>query len=708
MRNFSIALLISCALSCGAAFPQGTTPTFQFRAGNNSYTIAGGDPAQGGTTVIPVVLVPITLSFEAGKTHGAPFMLSATSDVQQILRSPLFSKAPFGQAGSTQYIDAMLRSTFTATKNWHTLLGKPQIEPLKITIPIGYGYILSSKRTGTYLGMADAEFLQREIFKQIPKANGKLIIAVTDNTEFYPYGDATVCCSSGAHGVDPATGNSFVLGSFLNAAPPIVQNKDIQPLTEQLGEFFFDPQRDPLFRPAFRNHVATTTGNVFPAWLRPTGGGCGGRGVAATYTLLEPTDTNPRSDIPVSKPFIVHSAGRSWHLQNVALLRWYLGSADGLSSTLAFPDAHALSTPAQPCSAPHAAAAASTPQPPAEPAVAPIPLNSAPNGHQLIGYWTSHGPGGLLLRLRDVSPQWDVIIVAFAVPDHSAPEGTLALHIRAPLQPEIDLQQFKQDIQWLKSRGKKVMISLGGGGQFFSLNDPKSIPNFVSSVSSIVTEYGFDGIDIDFESPSLVLDPGDTDFRHPTTPSVVNLIAGLRQLRQHFGPGFMISLVPEGTQLPAGFVSYGGQFGSYLPIVWGIRDILSFVDAQDYNTPPLEGLDGEIYQLGSADYHTAITELLLHGFPAGRDAARLVPAVPANKVATGFLVGATTPAIVQQSMDSLIAGKPASGAKYALRKPGGYRDMIGAMFWTIDADRSDGLIFSNTVGPQLHAYPPAK
>jgi len=74
--------------------------------------------------------------------------------------------------------------------------------------------------------------------------------------------------------------------------------------------------------------------------------------------------------------------------------------------------------------------------------------------------------------------------------------------------------------------------------------------NFVSSVTRIITEYGFDGIDIDFESPSLSIDPGDTDFKHPTTPSIANLISALRQLRDRFGPRFMISLVPEGSRSP--------------------------------------------------------------------------------------------------------------------------------------------------------------
>jgi chitinase len=313
-----------------------------------------------------------------------------------------------------------------------------------------------------------------------------------------------------------------------------------------------------------------------------------------------------------------------------------------------------------------------------------------------------------MFRLRDVSPQWDIIIVAFAVPDHSAPEGSMVLRVRAPRQPEIDLNQLKYDISWLHGQGKKVMVSLGGGGEYFTLNDAKNIPNFVNSVAHIVSEYGFDGIDLDFETPSLVLDNGDNDFRHPTTPSVVNLIVGLHQLRQRFGPNFLISLVPEGTQVPAAYVSYGGQFGPYLPVLWGIRDIFSFVDVQDYDTPPLEGLDGEIYQLGSEDYHVAMTELLLRGFHPHGDPRQFFPPLPPNKVAVGFLVGATTPTEVGQSMNALITGKSPAGATYRLRQRSGYPGLIGAMFWTIDADRIENFRFSNTIGPQLHAFPRTK
>jgi chitinase len=297
-----------------------------------------------------------------------------------------------------------------------------------------------------------------------------------------------------------------------------------------------------------------------------------------------------------------------------------------------------------------------------------------------------------------------VILVAFAEPEKNTPEGSLQFRLRPGLDPE----EFKADVASLKSQGKKVMISLGGGGKYFSLIDPASIPTFVSSVTQIVTEYGFDGIDLDFESPSLDLDPGDTDFKHPTTPSIVNLLTGLRQLRDHFGPGFMISLVPEGTQFPAGYVSYGGQFGSYVSIAYAIRDMLSFIDAQDYNTPPLEGLDGEIYQSNSVDYHAAMTELALHGFNVGGDSKQFFPPLPGDKVAVGFLTEYNSPTVVRESMDYIIAGKAPVGTKYRLRKAAGYPSMIGAMFWTIDADRRDGYDYSNIIGPQLHGYSASK
>jgi hypothetical protein len=101
-----------------------------------------------------------------------------------------------------------------------------------------------------------------------------------------------------------------------------------------------------------------------------------------------------------------------------------------------------------------------------------------------------------------------------------------------------------------------------------------------------------------------------------------------------------------------------------------------------------------------------MTELLLHGFNVGGDPKHFFPPLPARQVAVGFLTGDTNAGVVGQAMDYIITGKAPKGTRYRLRNAKGYPEMIGAMFWTIDADRRLNYVFSNSVGPQLHGYPP--
>src|SRR6185437_3938560 len=211
-----LCLLLLFCLPLRRSQAQGTVPTFSRAIGGSSYTLAGRDPANAGTTTIPTVLVPITLTFEGSK----PAQLDATADVARILKSPIFTRFAFAAGNKTQYADGLLHATFP---------------------------------------VVDVVFLQKQIFQQIPRQNGKLIIAVTHNTTYYTDSDATVCCSWGMHGIDAATGNSFVLGSYLRAAPAIVEDQDIQPLTQQLAEFINDPLHDP--QAYFR--TPTAAGNFF-------------------------------------------------------------------------------------------------------------------------------------------------------------------------------------------------------------------------------------------------------------------------------------------------------------------------------------------------------------------------------------------------------------------------------------------------------------
>ena len=73
----------------------------------------------------------------------------------------------------------------------------------------------------------------------------------------------------------------------------------------------------------------------------------------------------------------------------------------------------------------------------------------------LVGYWHNFDNGTGIIKLKDVSPKWDVINVSFGETggDRSTVEFSPVYGTDA---------DFKSDISYLKSKGKKVVLSIGG------------------------------------------------------------------------------------------------------------------------------------------------------------------------------------------------------------------------------------------------------
>src|SRR5579875_3187772 len=103
MRKHFLASLLFFLSTVAPAFAQSTVPTFQYIANSTSYTLLGRDPSQGGTTTIPTLVVPISLSFASQKVAGEPAQLDATSVVGQLLHSAVFSPSAFPSGGTTQF-----------------------------------------------------------------------------------------------------------------------------------------------------------------------------------------------------------------------------------------------------------------------------------------------------------------------------------------------------------------------------------------------------------------------------------------------------------------------------------------------------------------------------------------------------------------------------------------------------------------------------
>ena len=323
----------------------------------------------------------------------------------------------------------------------------------------------------------------------------------------------------------------------------------------------------------------------------------------------------------------------------------------------------------------------------------------------LIGYWHNFNNAARFIRLRDVSSEFDVIDIAFGRPVSGSTS-----EIGFTVDSHESKSQFTSDVAFQHGRGKKVLLSIGGAKPVIQLNTQQDVQNFVTSVGAIVGEFGFDGIDIDFENNSVVLDAGDVDFKNPTTPAIVNLISALRQLKNAFGPGFIISMAPATFNAQAGFHRYAGGSGSYLPVIFGTRDILSYVHVQDYNTGTRFGLDGKLYTQGTADFHVAMTEMLLQGFPIAGNANKAFPALRQDQVAFGVPAssvdkGFTNNADLINALKYLVQGV-SFGGQYQLRNAAGYPGMRGLMTWSINWDVATGFSLSSTVGPFLHSLAP--
>ncbi|MER6080856.1 glycoside hydrolase family 18 protein [Streptomyces sp. NPDC001833] len=319
--------------------------------------------------------------------------------------------------------------------------------------------------------------------------------------------------------------------------------------------------------------------------------------------------------------------------------------------------------------------------------------------HALVGYLhSSFANGSGYTRLADVPDSWDVIDLAFGEPT-SATSGDIRFN-RCPVTecPNVESDaDFKAAIKAKQAAGKKVLISIGGANGQVQLTTTAARDTFVSSVSNIIDTYGLDGLDIDFEGHSLSLDASDTDFRNPTTPVIVNLISALKTLKAKYGSKFVLSMAPETFFVQMGYQFYGtGKFGgqdprcgAYLPVIYALRDDLTLLHVQDYNSGPIMGLDNQYHSMGGADFHIAMTDMLLTGFPVAGDANNVFPPLRPDQIAIGMPAstnagnGYVAPSEVTKTLDCLT--KKTNCGSYTTH--GTWPALRGLMTWSVNWDR---------------------
>ncbi|GIE34050.1 hypothetical protein Ait01nite_070950 [Actinoplanes italicus] len=394
---------------------------------------------------------------------------------------------------------------------------------------------------------------------------------------------------------------------------------------------------------------------------------------------------------------------------------WINNGACG-GTTNPSPSSPSPSSPSPSPSSPSPSPSSPSPSPSTSPST-PIPVGGLPK-HALIGYLhASFANGAGYLKMADVPAEWDIINLSFGEPT-SVTSGDIRFTLCPATEcPGVETEaQFIAAIKAKRQAGKKVLLSIGGQNGQVQLTTTAARDKFVSSVSAIIDKYGLDGVDIDFEGHSLSLNTGDTDFKNPTTPVIVNLISALKSLKTRYGAGFVLTMAPETFFVQLGYQYYGSgpwggqdpRAGSYLPVIHAVRDFLTVLHVQDYNSGSIMGLDNQYHSMGGADFHIAMTDMMMAGFPVAGNTANVFPGLREDQVAFGAPSsvsagnGYVAPAGVQQAVNCLVKGANCGG--YTVRS-GLNPNFRGLMTWSINWDRFYNWEFKNSHEPFLNALP---
>lgn len=296
--------------------------------------------------------------------------------------------------------------------------------------------------------------------------------------------------------------------------------------------------------------------------------------------------------------------------------------------------------------------------------------NPAVPRHAVTGYWQNFNNGAAVQKLRDVQAQYDIIAVSFA--DSTATPGEIVFNLD-PAVGYASVADFRADIAAKKAAGKSVIISVGGEKGNVTINSDASATAFANSAYALMREYGFSGVDIDLE--------------HGINSTY--LTKALRRLSAQAGPSMVLTMAPQTIDMQ----NTGTE---YFKTALAVKDILTVVNTQFYNSGSMLGCDGKVYAQGSVDFLTALACIQLEG---GLDASQVGLGVPASPRGAGS--GYVDPSVVKSALDCLTRGTGCGSFKPAKTYPA----LRGAMTWSTNWDATAGNAWSNAVGPHVHNLP---
>ncbi|GGY33634.1 chitinase [Streptomyces xanthochromogenes] len=291
--------------------------------------------------------------------------------------------------------------------------------------------------------------------------------------------------------------------------------------------------------------------------------------------------------------------------------------------------------------------------------------------HAVTGYWQNFNNGATVQKISDVPANYDIIAVAFA--DATSTPGAVSFTLDSAGLGGYTVDQFKADIAAKHAAGKSVIISIGGQNGTISVSDSNSANNFANSVYSLMQTYGFDGVDIDLENGL----------------NSTYMTQALKSLAAKAGSKLVITMAPQTIDMQS-------PSNEYFKTALNIKDILTVVNMQYYNSGSMNGCDGNVYSQGTVDFLTALACIQLQG---GLDPSQVGLGLPASTSGAGS--GYVSPSVVNAALDCLTKGTSCGNFKPSKTYP----TLRGAMAWSTNWDAKSGNAWSGAVGPHVHALP---
>jgi hypothetical protein len=319
------------------------------------FTMAGHDPASGGTTRFAAPIIPVSLDLldydgRLRVVDGHPLHYSVRPFVNAVVNSPVFQNADYSSSDTpTQFADAVQRAEFYSQmqSDWHTLL-KPEVKAERtLSIPRGaYYFALSSDGACCAFVLVDIKIFSKLLFPAnahdvstpvgAAERAGDITTAsistfLFPNTYLYLDGNPNHCCVLGFHTYDSEPGDAsngfrerryvFNFSSWISPGLFAPGFEDITALSHEITESLNDP-----FVGADGIHGVT------PWWLSQNGN-C--------------QDDMEVGDVIEGLPdatVAIRTSGRTYHPQNEALLPWFESESpsSALGAAYSYPNQNVL------------------------------------------------------------------------------------------------------------------------------------------------------------------------------------------------------------------------------------------------------------------------------------------------------------------------------------------------------------------------------